>query len=101
MFCCFLSWNITVSVPTLKDIKGQDVLVDDYPETTYRLAFYRSTTSYSTSNFSYTGFHLIYACAAQYMMMTITGWLNAFRHESLEDRYKVSNPKSNQSKILV
>lgn len=39
MFCCFLSWNITVRKPTLNDIKGQDVLLDDYPETTYRLDF--------------------------------------------------------------
>ena len=70
MFCCFLNWNIKIRKPTLLDIKGQDVLVDDHPEVTY----------------SYWAFHLIYACACQYIMMTTTGWLNAFRFESMEDR---------------
>ena len=69
MFCCFLDWDIKIQKPKLLDIKGQDVLLDDCPELTY----------------SYCGFHLIYACASQYLMMTTTGWLNAFRFESIDD----------------
>ena len=69
MFCCFLKWDIKIQKPKLLNIKGQDVLLDDFPELSY----------------SYWGFHLIYACASQYLMMTTTGWLNAFRFESIDD----------------
>lgn len=71
LFCCCYSWEF----PKLDamDMQGQDVVEDDYERLSYR----------------YWSFHLIYAAASMYLMMTITNWFTPTAN--LEDAFKSGN----------
>ena len=61
------------------DVKGQDVIIDDYPTIGYR----------------YWAFHLVYACASMYLMMTMTNWYDP------ADSLEASFTKGDQSGFYI
>jgi len=71
LFCCCYSWEFPEM--DAMDVRGQDVIEDDYERLSYR----------------YWSFHLIYAAASMYLMMTITNWFTPT--DNLEDRFETSN----------
>jgi len=71
LFCFCYEWE--VPEVAAKDVKGQDVIEDDYPRLSYR----------------YWSFHMIYAAASMYLMMTLTNWFTP--SDNLEESFKTGN----------